>query len=185
MRTVERIAKGRDPRPNPIFNQPFGFSGFNVRLHGHLGRVMRDTVAADFMPVLNQLFQHGDVIFTPINFPPIISMPEPTVMGRVLVGDQEKCGWNAVEVENGERLLKLAPKPVIEGKRNQRWVVHRPASDCSMQSCQRAHRTLLEAIEKFIVPDKLCSPVARLLCPWVNVVEKLILGYATPAFLQW
>ena len=75
-------------------------------------------MAADFMPLLNRFFQHRDVLIAPINFPPFI----PTAfMGRLLVGDQKECRWNAVVVEDREGSLKLAPKPIIESKRDKRW----------------------------------------------------------------
>jgi len=31
-------------------------------------------MATDFVPVLNQLFQQFDVVFSPINFPPILGV---------------------------------------------------------------------------------------------------------------
>ena len=47
-------------------------------------------------------------------------MTRPKVMCRVSVGDQEKCGPDAMAVENGKRRLKLASKTIIESKRNYR-----------------------------------------------------------------
>lgn len=118
MRRVERIAKGRDVRPHPALNQPFGFTGFNVRLYLHLVRIVGDTVAPNFVPVSNQLFQHGDVNFTPINFPPIIFATPPRVVGRVLIGDQEKCGDEIVPAKDGDGLFELTSQPVVECEGN-------------------------------------------------------------------
>ena len=49
-----------------------------------------------------------------------MGMTRPKVMGRVSIGDQEKCGAHAMAVENGKRRLKLAPKAIIESERNYR-----------------------------------------------------------------
>ena len=49
-----------------------------------------------------------------------MGMTRPKVMCRVSVGDQEKCGPDAMAVENGKRRLKLASKTIIESKRNYR-----------------------------------------------------------------
>ncbi len=76
--------------------------------------MVSDAVAADFVPVSNQFFQHFNVIFAPINFPPIIDVTRPTVVVRVLIGNQEKCSLHAVAIEDGDGLFKLTPKSVIE-----------------------------------------------------------------------
>jgi hypothetical protein len=34
------------------------------------------------------------------------------------IGNQEKCGWYAIAVENGNGFFKLAPEPIVESERN-------------------------------------------------------------------
>jgi hypothetical protein len=117
VRAVVRIAKGCDLGLKPILDSILGVTGFGYRVGLHLVLVMSKTVATNFMTVFDHLFQVCDVAFAAIDFPPIVFV-DPRVMCWVLIGNQEKCGWYAVAVENGNGIVELAPKPIVESKGN-------------------------------------------------------------------
>jgi hypothetical protein len=52
-------------------------------------------------------------------------------VGRIAICDEEKRGGNSVAVENGKSLIELAAKAIVEGQRNECWVVHRLHPDSS------------------------------------------------------
>jgi hypothetical protein len=74
--------------------------------------------ASNFMTSIDQFFQVCDVIFAPIDLPPILFVPPPRFMCWFSIGNQEKCGGYAVTVENGNGIVELAPKPIVESERN-------------------------------------------------------------------
>jgi hypothetical protein len=83
--------------------------------------MMSDTVTANLVAIADHVLEHCDVIGPPVNLPPIIDVIRPKIVGRVRVGGQEESGRNAVPVENRKGFLKLASKPIVKGKRHERW----------------------------------------------------------------
>jgi hypothetical protein len=82
--------------------------------------VVGKTVATNLMAVVDQLFQVRDVIFAPIDPPPIARVTGPGIVRWVLIGGQEESGLYAVAVENGSGFFKLAPEPIVESEGNKR-----------------------------------------------------------------
>jgi hypothetical protein len=90
--------------------------------------MVADTVTADFMPIRDQLFQHYNVVVTPVYFPPIVSMSGPAVVSRIVIGNQKKRGHKMKTIQHRERLLELASEPIVEGQGN---------------DCRGTHRTII------------------------------------------
>ena len=76
MRPVEGITKACYWRAKPTLNELFRSPSLKVGLLCSLqvGRVVTDTVAANFVSITEQLLKHPNVIRPPINLAPIVNM---------------------------------------------------------------------------------------------------------------
>jgi hypothetical protein len=109
------IAVRHDLYPNAILDPLFGPLGLKLWILVQEWLFVVYTVSADFMSALNHALEKLNVLRAPAGLTPI-GMPVSVDEDWIGVGDQEKRGGQAVSIENGKGLLKLAPQSVVEGQ---------------------------------------------------------------------
>jgi hypothetical protein len=87
--------------------------GFELRIVIQFRYPVRHAVGANFMSPLNHAFEELDIVVAPIDFAPI-RMLAPVGVNRIRVGNEEKCGREAMPVEKRNAPLELATQPVIK-----------------------------------------------------------------------
>ena len=71
-------------------------------------------VCTDFVSLLNHALEQLDVSLIPIGLAPI-GVRVPIYEYRVCICNQEKRGGQAVLIENGKSLFKLASQSIVKG----------------------------------------------------------------------
>jgi hypothetical protein len=80
VRAVVRIGKRYDFCHKPTLDLFLGLAGLHHRIASHFFYAMSKTVTTDLMAVVDQSSQVCDVIFAPIDFPPLVSVTVPRFM---------------------------------------------------------------------------------------------------------
>jgi hypothetical protein len=80
--------------------------------------MMRHAVTANLVAIADYACQHLQILWTPVNLPPVINVLVPEVMCRVVVGNEKKCAFKSVSIEYGKGSLELATKAIIKGEGN-------------------------------------------------------------------
>src|SRR5437899_10887806 len=76
-------------------------------------------MGTNFMSSSKHVFQESVILLAPVDFVPIRLL-----VSGVSVGNQEECSAEAVLVEDGHCLFKLASQPVVKSDRNECRVRH-------------------------------------------------------------